>query len=383
MSAGRRVSAEQTLEAIASLYDAALNEALWPEALAQLTELSNSQASTFWLLDSGARSLHPTFVAINFDQRVVDDYVGGIASLDPTVRYLLAHPKAPIVHDGMLDLGEDEDTRTYMDWHERNVETRYRLVAQSELGDGLQAGVALHRARRAGRFDVDEIDRLAIINDHLQRALAIGAKLGSLANREQLTAELLDRSVSAIILLDVNRRIVFTNHAADAMNARRDGIRFVSNTIHLALAQEEERLRALVDRAIHSKLPHRSFAEAMRVTRPSGRRPYYVWIARVAQSPSALTTFRPAVWLVISDPETAPALPVPHLQALFGMTQAEARLAVHLASGESLRLAADQLGITYGTARTRLIQLFQKTGTQSQGQLIHLLLSCLPGLELP
>ena len=383
MSAGHRVSAEQTLAAIASLYDAALNEALWPEALAQLTQLSNSQASTFWLLDSGARSLHPTFVAINFDQRVVDDYVGGIASLDPTVRYLLAHPNVPVVHDGMLDLEEDEDTRTYMDWHERNVETRYRLVAQSELGHGLQAGVALHRAHRVGRFEVAEIDRFAIINDHLQRALAIGARLGPLANREQLTADLLDRSVSAIILLDANRRIVFTNHAAEALNARCDGIRFATNAIHLAVPQEEEHLRALVDRVIDSKLSHRSFAEAMRVTRPSGRRPYCVWIARVAQSSSALTAFRPTIWLMISDPETSPALPLPHLRTLFGMTQAEARLAVHLANGDSLRLAADQLGITYGTARTRLIQLFQKTGTQSQGQLIHLLLSCLPGVQLP
>ena len=382
MRPDQRHNTEQTLAAIASLYDAALNEALWPEALAQLTQLSNSQASTFWLLDSGSRSLHPTFVAINFDQRVVDDYVGGIAALDPTVRYLLAHPKAPIVHDGMLDLNDDEDTQTYMDWHERNVDTRYRLVAQSELGDGLQAGIALHRAHRAGRFDAPEIDRLAIINDHLRRALAIGLRLGSIASREQLTADLLDRSVSAIILLDANRRIVFTNHAADELNARSDGIRFVSSGIHLAVKQEEERLRALVDGVVDSKESQRSFGEVMHVSRPSGRRSYNVWIARVAHSPTALTAFRPAVWLVISDPEIPAGPPVPHLQTLFGMTQAEAKLAVRLASGGSLHSAADQLGITYGTARTRLIQLFQKTGTKSQGQLIHLLLSCLPGVAL-
>jgi hypothetical protein len=145
----RSPSSDQTLAAIASLYDAAFDQALWPKALAQLTSLTDSQASTFWLLDAGSRSLHPTFVSINFDQRVVDHYVGGIASLDPTVRYLLAHPKADIVHDGMLGPGQDDDTRRYMDWHVRNVETRYRLVAQSELGPSIQAGVALHRAERA------------------------------------------------------------------------------------------------------------------------------------------------------------------------------------------------------------------------------------------
>ena len=313
---------------------------------------------------------------------MVDDYVGGIAALDTTVRYLLAHPKAPIVHDGLLDLDEDEDTRTYMDWHERNVETRYRLVAQSELGDGLQAGIALHRAHRAGRFDAAEIKRLAIINEHLQRALAIGERLGSLASRQQITADLLDRSVSAIILLDANRHVFFTNRAADALNARFDGIRLTTSGVHLSTMQEEERLRVLIDRVMDSRQSQRSSGEAMRITRPSGRRSYNVWIAGVAQSPIALSAFRPAIWLVISDPESPAGPPVPHLQALFGMTQAEARLAVRLASGSSLHSAADQLGITYGTARTRLIQLFQKTGTKSQGQLIHLLLSCLPGVEL-
>jgi DNA-binding CsgD family transcriptional regulator len=58
------------------------------------------------------------------------------------------------------------------------------------------------------------------------------------------------------------------------------------------------------------------------------------------------------------------------------MTQAEARLAVRLAAGETLRAAADRLGITYGTARSRLTQLFRKTNTRSQGQLIRLLLTC-------
>jgi DNA-binding CsgD family transcriptional regulator len=92
----------------------------------------------------------------------------------------------------------------------------------------------------------------------------------------------------------------------------------------------------------------------------------------------ALTAFRPAVWVLINDPRRPTGPPVPHLQALFKMTPAEARLAIRLATGETLRAAAGELGITYGTARTRLTQLFRKTNTQTQGQLIRLLLTCCP-----
>ena len=381
MALDRFANSDQTGVAIAALYDAAFDDALWPDALSQLTRLTCSQASTFWLLDADSRSLRPTFVSINFDQNVVDDYVGGIASLDPTVRYLLAHPKAAIVHDGMLETAQDEDTRKYMDWHERNVETRYRLVAQSELGSKLQAGVALHRAHRAGQYDPAEIDRFGFINEHLRRALAVGVKLGSLATQQQLTTDLLDRSSTAILLLDANRRIVFMNRAAEELKDRNDGIRLSSNGIALGSRQEDERLRMLIARVMSSQQSQRSFGEVMRATRPSGRRPFGIWVAGSAQSPTALTVFRPVIWVLISDPERPTGPPGPHLQALFGLTQAEANLAVRLAAGDALRTAAEDLGITYGTARTRLIQLFQKTSSRSQGQLIQLLLGCLPGME--
>jgi DNA-binding CsgD family transcriptional regulator/PAS domain-containing protein len=372
---------DHTLATIASLYDAALDHSLWPAALARLTQLTGSQASTFWVLDAGSASLHPTFASINFDQRAVDDYVGGMASLDPTVRYLLAHPKATIVHDGMLGPAADDDTRKYMDWHERNVETRYRLVAQCDLGSKLQAGVALHRAHRAGRYDSTDIGRFEIINQHLRRALAIGVRLGSLATQQRLTAELLDRNASAIFLLDAQRRVVFMNRTAEEMKAHGEGIRVSSDGIHLAIRREDESLQGLITRVIAAQQSQCSLGEAMQASRPSGRQPYGIWLTGVAQSPIALTLFRPVVCVLISDPEQPSGPPVSHLQSLFRMTPAEARLAASLAAGATLRAAADGLGITYGTARSRLTQLFRKTNTQSQVQLIRLLLAYWPTVK--
>jgi len=62
-----------------------------------------------------------------------------------------------------------------------------------------------------------------------------------------------------------------------------------------------------------------------------------------------------------------------HLQAAWGFTAAEARLALCLADGQSVRAAAKALGITYETARSRLKAIFQKTRTHRQGELIALM----------
>lgn len=121
----------------------------------------------------------------------------------------------------------------------------------------------------------------------------------------------------------------------------------------------------------------------MRAIRPSGKRPYGILVNTVTERGPALSTLRPAVSLFITDPDADVAAGDDRLRTAFGLTNAEAKLAARLAAGDDLRSAADHLGVTYGTARVRLAQVFQKTGTCRQGELIRLLLSTLPACPPP
>jgi DNA-binding CsgD family transcriptional regulator len=67
------------------------------------------------------------------------------------------------------------------------------------------------------------------------------------------------------------------------------------------------------------------------------------------------------------------------LRCHFGLTPAEARLALHLVAGETLRSAAVKLSITYETARSELKNIFNKTGTCRQAELVIVILTALPG----
>ena len=71
---------------------------------------------------------------------------------------------------------------------------------------------------------------------------------------------------------------------------------------------------------------------------------------------------------------------IDRLRSHFGLTLAEARLVLHLATGETLRSAALKLGTTYETARTSLKNIFQKTGTHRQPELIMVILAAHPAL---
>jgi len=58
------------------------------------------------------------------------------------------------------------------------------------------------------------------------------------------------------------------------------------------------------------------------------------------------------------------------LMQTFGLTRAEAKLAVLIGTGQPIKHAADKLSITPLTARTQLKAVFAKTNTHRQGELV-------------
>lgn len=364
------------LAVIQAIYDAAADEARWPEALKELCEFIGSQAATFWLLDGAERPRLPLFTYINLDPGFVQEYLDKIAHMDPTVQYLVSHPHEKIVHDGLVISEREKDLHPYYDWHGRYSDLRFRLVGQVCPAPAVHAGVALHRTRKVGRYEGDDIERFRVLYPHLARALEIGFRLGSLGAAQQCTAELLDRSPAAIFLLDARRRIAYANGNAEALYRRGDGIQVAAQGIALARRQDNDRLQTLITRAIEPISPEGDAPGALlRAPRPSGKSPYVILVTPVAKLHALLSAFRPAVWVIISDPESEKPLPSARLRAAFGLTESEARLAALLAGGDDLRSAAEKLGVTYGTARARLAQVFQKTDTRRQGELIKLLLT--------
>ena len=371
-------SEQHVLDVIEAIYDAAVDESRWPQALKELSDLTGSQAATFWVLDGSEKPRLPTFAYINFDHAFIQEYLDRVTPLDPWNQYLVGHPNQPIVHDGLVITEREKDHHPYFDWHARSSDTRFRLIGQVCPAPAVHAGVALHRTRKAGRYESKDIERFAGLYHHLERALSIGFRLGSLSVMQQCTTELLDRNPAAILLLDDHKRIVYANRNADALRSNGDGIRLCVNSINLLRRQENERLQSLIARALSPiALPGDSPGGVMRALRPSGKRPYTIVIASVSRRYPTLSTLRPAVCIMISDPDSQRPLPSYRLQAAFGLTEAEARLAALLAAGEDLRSAAAKLCITYGTARTRLAEIFQKTETRRQGELIKLVLTSL------
>ena len=81
------------------------------------------------------------------------------------------------------------------------------------------------------------------------------------------------------------------------------------------------------------------------------------------------------VLIYLYDPSQK-ILPTPRqLQDYYGLTNAQAKVAVHLCSKDNIVGAAEHLGISVNTARSHLRTIYAKTGAKSQSELVGLLTS--------
>ncbi|MBF0436678.1 MAG: helix-turn-helix transcriptional regulator [Magnetococcales bacterium] len=84
----------------------------------------------------------------------------------------------------------------------------------------------------------------------------------------------------------------------------------------------------------------------------------------------------PKVILMLSTPNRSSPSAAKNrlLKNLYGLTPAEAHLAKELATGRKLDEVANEKGVSRHTVRTQLREIFAKTGTNRQSELVRLVM---------
>jgi hypothetical protein len=109
--------------------------------------------------------------------------------------------------------------------------------------------------------------------------------------------DFLDRSPACVLLLDEHRRIVFANQKAGELDLCNDGISLSDGGVSLTQKHDNARLRGLIGRAQATG----ASGAAMRAFRPSGKRPYGIFVAPISRRPPIPSSMRPVVCVVITN----------------------------------------------------------------------------------
>jgi DNA-binding CsgD family transcriptional regulator len=183
-------------------------------------------------------------------------------------------------------------------------------------------------------------------------------------------SQALDCLAHGVIIADSGSRPLFVNRTAGEILNEADGLQIDPTGLATAFRSETAMLRAAVA-AMSDETPGHA-SGALTITRPSMRRPLAAIVLPASRAGGFDAGCKKAL-LFLRDPERSDEPPLMLLQRLYGLTAAEAEVAVEIARGEGVPSVAKKLGISHPTVRTHLQRIFGKTGTCKQAQLAWLL----------
>jgi DNA-binding CsgD family transcriptional regulator len=328
-----------------------------------------------------------------------EKYITYCGQPDPVLTPVLARTAC-----GTLVLSEEQGnedvfmhTLFYNDWMRPRGE--YVGAAAKLVDDGKSCAVLyLSRDRSAGSFTADEIHAISVLLPHLQRATALAIRF-----RERHTASFaggVTAEGTPLMIVDRHAVPVYANAAAERLLHAGDRISVektrsgASGGLTLPSSSDARRLRNLiaatcaVDQAATVRkatvAPITGTGSCVAVQRRDASATLVIRVTPMpiaAQSDRSLFRPRPpkametlAIVTCVELQTTAARArldgPVPAtLCEAFGLTVAEAEVAIEIATGSGLAAVAAHRQVSLATVRTQAAQAYQKTGVRGQVQL--------------
>jgi PAS domain-containing protein/DNA-binding CsgD family transcriptional regulator len=374
---------EARLESVVgSLYDAAADPERWPAALTASADLLGAVGAQFFLWDK-QQNITPFAIVGRLPEEGNEAYLRYYSAFD-TRRQALERVAVGKVaaYDLEFDEGRFRKSEFFNDFL---VPHGVPYVAGSRLlhTAGQSAVIAVLRDFRQGPFGHGEIATLERLVPHLQRAARLHLRMHEMRLQSQAVEGALDRLPFGVVIADATGRALIVNRAAEEMTAARDGLLLRDGRLAAARTEETAALTRHVAEAVRTASRRNGQGGgALLVSRPSGRRPFALLIAPLSPDVTlAVQHQAPAALILVTDLDSRPELLGKRLVELFGLTPAEACLAVALAGGKRLEDVAEERGVRMPTLRTQLRAILDKTGTRRQVDLMRLVVG-LPAVRM-
>lgn len=351
---------------IDAIYDAALDAGNWPRVLelcAQDFGSSSAHLSVDYLGVSRGE-----MISVGTDPDYMQRYEDYYAPRNVLwQRWLVRRPDGIMSDRTLMPKDELRRSEFYNDFLEP-LGGEELLISPAWLQSDRANFLTLWRLERHGAWQPADMEALVALMPHLRRALQVNQRVGDLRAQRDLAGEALHGLEHGVILADAQARVSFANRAAEAMLADTGGLHLERHRLAARRIRDTAALRRLIaDSAENGEGGSLVISREMRPALIVLVVPVKSKFCSLAREPRSAIVF-------IKDLERSPPPSLTAFAQYFGLTPAERAVAHETSKGDGVRAAATRLGISYATARTHLLRIFEKTGKGRQAELVHLML---------
>lgn len=354
------------------IYDAATEQGLWRSVLTEIADLTGSQ---------GGILFGQSFQA----SRVYFDYNGRLSE-ECNRAYKERHMRNPwsegmerqsvgriVLSDEIVPFASLKPT-LFFEEVLRPQDVAHNAMVALAAKDDFKAAFNICRSARQGPLGQDGRRFLERLVPHMRRSMRLGFRLEGYKALQRAEYDVLDRLAVGVILLDRRARIIYANTAARALDSSKGPLHLRGAALTAHAPPYSQRLDEMIRLALCG-----APTGSMSVPRPSDGQLLTILVSSVRGRDvgrfAELSMPDAAVLLFIIDPANRSGVPVAWIVDAYGLTPAEAKVALCAASGATIPETARHLNVSPNTIKTHLRKVFAKTGTSRQIELARLMAS--------
>lgn len=361
---------------IAALYEAATDASLWPNALASLTGLFTPAFTSHFFVADGKEI---SFAAVGHDylENANAAYAAHYGHIDPRAALIASWDTgATFTCHQLFDDDYVARSEFYQDFL-IPIGGRY-IVATKLMDSGTRKIItSVHRNEQQGPFEAEDCKLYARLKPHLMQAARLFDRLSALRVAQECASAALDRLPWSMLIVDRNGKILQTNASAEALLKRGDVLKSKNGRLEVVAIGQPSVLRNLIFDAA-SAAGGRACVPGGSIRLDRSRDGSYLTLIiaplrKATHQLSNVTSSGAIIFIADSAEQRVP--PGAFLQKLYGLTPAEAAIAVAIAAGRTLDEISAMNGVTRNTVRVQTQSILSKTGVRRQAELVRLLLS--------
>ncbi len=363
---------------LASLHDAVLDDAHWPACSALIDEACRTKGNIL----SFARGQSPDDVEIYLARlyyhgerhhAVERAYFDRYYPQDERIPRLMRLPDSDVVH--IASLYTEKELKTSAAFNENLPIGQFQNSVNVRMDgpDGTRITWCTADPVDGDGWSFEQTAFIRELLPHLRQYVIVRQALGDARALGASLTGLLETGGLGIVQLDGRGQIVSTNDRAGDILRKGDALFDRAGCLRARLPADDAGLQAALARALPG-WGEQGASGSLAIRRPGQLLGLMVHINPVDEGEIDFRPWRVAALVLVIDREPAGIDPL-RLEAAFGFTPAESRVAALLAEGRTVRDIAAATGRAEKTIRWHVQQIFEKRGISRQAELVRQVLS--------
>ena len=359
-------------ELVGLIYGGINEEYPWFTFLSKLSEATQSRDAN---LVFTIRRPNPDYLLLTSNTAFVQPSDESTKQLLSLSELLHTYQPEPQTLEESLDMETYLSSELYQQ-HLKPLNIKYILGQDIIFKDNLSAKLSVERTADKADYGASDKYLFSMLAPHFRRAIELREKMITQERLQEISYATLSKASIGTIMLDSEGTVVATNQMADAILAGDCGVAIVNGHFVAKNAGKNSALKQRIAEALadssDDSVQHSGVG--FKIEDTPGNPVLDMVIKPLNKHSYDGTNINPSVVIYINESKNALiSLDVETLRNVYGMTQREALVSIHLAQGKTQAEVAECLNVSINTVKTHLRGVYEKLGVHSQPQVVAIL----------